>query len=82
MKHVSAFAKDQNCLEIQSNDFNIVNIKVLDDERKLMVKMENITIKEPLTICLYTGKPMFVEVQEGKEISVQYVKFSGKDLYL
>lgn len=82
MKQVSAFAKDQNCLEIQSNDFNIVNIKVLDDERKLMVKMENITIKEPLTICLYTGKPMFVEVQEGKEISVQYVKFSGKDLYL
>ena len=82
MKQVSAFAKDQNCLEIQSNDFNIVNIKVLDDERKLMVKMENVSIKEPLTICLYTGKPMFVEIQEGKEISVQYVKFSGKDLYL
>jgi hypothetical protein len=81
MKHVSAIAKDENCLEIHSDDFGVVNVKVLDDERKLMVKMENIAIKEPLTICLYTGKPMFVEVQEGKEILVQYVKFSGKDLY-
>jgi hypothetical protein len=33
-------------------------------------------------LCLYTGKPMFIELITNDGVTVQYVMKSGKDFYL
>jgi hypothetical protein len=77
-----ATAKCDNCLEIKINEtLTLVDTKlrILGENRNLLIELKN---PEYLTaVCIYTGKPMFVELHIGTSISVHYVEGSGKDFY-
>ena len=77
-----AIAITSDCIEIQVNsniDLAKAKIRILGENRNLLIE-----IPEPnhqSKICIYTGKPMFVELHTHNGLSVHYVEGSGKDFY-
>ena len=43
--------------------------------------MSLIPTSHDIDVCVYTGKPMFVELETPSGTSVQYVKKSGNNFY-
>ena len=82
LKDLRAEATCENCIKINiDEDLSLVesNIKILGPERTLMVSMK--PTSHEIEVCLYTGRPMFVELHTPFGTSVQYVKGSGSDFY-
>jgi hypothetical protein len=75
-------AKDKNCVDILIYDnipLEMSKIKVLSDTRSLL--LEIIPTNDLTSFCLYTGKPMFVELHTDKGVFVKYVEKSGSEYY-
>lgn len=82
LQDLKAEAINENCVKITiDSDLNLegANIKVLGPERLLMVSFKPTSYVTE--ICLFTGKPMFVELHTTDGTSVQYVKGSGSQFY-
>lgn len=83
LQDLKAEATSESCVKINiDNDLSLedVNIKILGPERTLLISMK--PRLHEFEICLYTGKPMFVELHNQSGTSVQYVKGSGSDFYI
>jgi hypothetical protein len=82
LQDLKAEALNENCIKITIDsdlDLEGAMIKVLGPERLLMVSFKPTSYVNE--ICLFTGKPMFVELHTSGGTSVQYVKGSGKEFY-
>jgi hypothetical protein len=82
LQDLKAEATSEHCIKINiDNDLSLdeVNLKVLGPERTLLLSMK--PRYHEFELCLYTGKPMFVELHTPSGNSVQYVKGSGNDFY-
>jgi hypothetical protein len=82
LEDLQALAKCDNCLEIKIKedlDLSGAFIRILGENRNLLIE-----IKDPsylTNVCIYTGKPMFVELHTPHGVSVQYAVGSGRDFY-
>jgi hypothetical protein len=77
-----AIAKCDNCLSIEileSIDLSNSILKILGENRNVLVEIKNPEYK--ISLCIYTGKPMFVELHTSSRVSVHYVEGSGGDFY-
>lgn len=75
-------AKNENCVDIfiiDDIDFEKSKIKVLSDTRSLLLEIKPTT--PHTSFCIYTGKPMFVELHSNKGVYVKYVEKSGSEYY-
>lgn len=82
LQDLKAEAINENCVKITiDSDLELdgSNIKILGPERLLMVSFKPTSYVNE--ICLFTGKPMFVELHTSDGVSVQYVKGSGSEFY-
>lgn len=76
-------ATDKNCIKLtikETVDISKLKVKILDDERKLMMSFT--PTAHTLEWCIYTGDPMFVEIHDTSGVSVHYVKGSGNEYYI
>lgn len=83
LQDLIAEATCKNCIKINiDNDLLLedANLKILGPERTLLISLKPKSYE--IDICIYTGKPMFVELNTPFGNSVKYVKGSGGDFYL
>jgi len=79
-----AIAIDDSCFEIRiEEDIELRNakVRVVSDTRSTIAEFQGVNIKDKFSVCLYTGKPLFVEIIHDGNTSVEYVKNSGADFY-
>ncbi len=82
LKDLKAEAISDNCIKITiDEDLSLDNstIRVLGPERLLMISLK--PTSHITELCVWTGKPMFVELHTSDGTSVQYVKGSGGEFY-
>jgi hypothetical protein len=80
--YFKAKATCDSCIEIKINpDLILENakIKVLGENRNLLAEITNPSYQ--LDFCIYTGRPMFIELHTQAGVAVHYVEGSGKDFY-
>jgi hypothetical protein len=83
MKNLNAESICDDCVKIDINEevsLEGSSIKILGPERLLIMSMK--PTAHSFELCLYTGKPMFIELITNDGVTVQYVMKSGKDFYL
>jgi predicted ribosome-associated RNA-binding protein Tma20 len=77
-----AIATNNNCIDLLINsniDLSNAKVKILGENRNLLIEINNPEYES--NICIYTGKPMFIELHTQTGLSVHYVQGSGKDFY-
>jgi hypothetical protein len=82
LKDLKAIANGDYCIKINiDEDLSLEDstLKILGPERTLLHSMT--PRLHEFELCLYSGKPMFVELHTPLGTSVQYVKGSGNDFY-
>jgi len=82
LQDLNAKATGEYCIMININEdlsLDDATVKILGPERTLLFSMKPRTYE--FELCLYSGKPMFVELHTPSGTSVQYVKGSGNDFY-
>lgn len=77
-----AVALNNNCLEIIIDpdlDLTSAAIRILGENRNLLIEFKEPEYKT--NVCIYTGKPMFIELHTPSGVAVKYVEGSGGDFY-
>ncbi len=82
IEKIKAIAINDHCVNIiidESLTKDNLTLRLLGENRNLLT-----SINKPdynIEICVFTDKPMFVELIHGDEHIVKYVKGSGTDYY-
>lgn len=82
IQDLQAIATSNECLKITiDNDLSLEGSKLLIKGPERLLMMSMVPTSHVIEVCVYTGKPMFVELETPSGTSVQYVKNSGNDFY-
>jgi len=82
LQDLQAIATSDECLKITiDNDLSLEGSKLLIKGPERLLIMSMVPTSHVIEVCVYTGKPMFVELETPSGTSVQYVKGSGNDFY-
>lgn len=82
LQDLQAIATSNECLKITiDNDLSLEGAKLLIKGPERLLMMSMVPTSHVIEVCVYTGKPMFVELETPSGTSVQYVKNSGNDFY-
>ena len=77
-----AIAIDDNCFYLKfTEEMKDAKIRVLGENRTLITELNNVDATGTISICVYTGRPLFVEVTTPEGMAVDYVVNSGADFY-
>ena len=77
-----AVATCDSCVEITINPSILLDdakIRVLGENRNLLAEIKNPGYH--VDFCIYTGRPMFIELHTQSGVAVHYVEGSGGDFY-
>jgi len=82
IEKINAFTVNENCVTIkidESLNRGNLTLRILGENRNLLTSINK---PEYVTeICIFTDKPMFVELINGDEHIVKYVQGSGTNFY-
>ena len=82
LQDLQAVATSDECITITINkDLLLEGSKLLIKGPERLLIMSLIPTSHDIDVCVYTGKPMFVELETPSGTSVQYVKKSGTNFY-
>jgi hypothetical protein len=82
IQDLQAVATSDECVTITiDKDLSLEGSKLLIKGPERLLIMSLIPTSHVIEVCVYTGKPMFVELETPSGTSVQYVKKSGSDFY-
>jgi hypothetical protein len=82
IQDLQAVATSDECVTITiDKDLSLEGSKLLIKGPERLLIMSIVPTSHVIEVCVYTGKPMFVELETPSGNSVQYVKGSGGDFY-
>jgi hypothetical protein len=82
IEKIKAFTLNDNCVSVEIDESlnrDYLTLRLLGENRNLLT-----SINKPdysTEICIFTDRPMFVELINGDEHIVKYVQGSGTDYY-
>lgn len=82
IEKIKAFTLNDNCVSVEidgSLDRDFLTLRLLGENRNLLTSI--VKPEYSVEICVFTDKPMFVELINGNEHTVKYVTGSGTDYY-